>query len=115
MVSHTTDGKQVSWKRDVPANQACGHKMAAQCAHLISLLHRQDAGCIRSGLQFRRYLVRAGRFDDEVRACTGSAARRITSSGPQPVCGPCCELSHAQDKVVALDVRIKCMSRTDTQ
>ena len=72
----------------VPRTQAGRHEMAAGVAHLVGLLHRQDAGRVRAVFELRPHELGAARFDDEVRAGAAAASAGVASAGPRAAGGP---------------------------
>ena len=66
------DREQIAGQHEVAANDARRHHVAAERAHLIRLLHRQEPGGIGAAFDLRHRLFQARGLDDVVGAGAGA-------------------------------------------
>src|SRR5262245_25233288 len=87
--------------------------MAAGIAHLIRLLHWQDAGRVRPLFQLWPTELGTTRLDDEVRAGAAATTARVAAAAPRAAGRSIRQATHALDDGVAFDVGIEDVCRAD--
>ncbi len=87
--------------------------MAAGVAHLVGLLHRQDAGRVRPLFELWPHELGAARFDHEVRSGATASSSGVASTAPRTAGGPIRQAAHTLDDGRALDVGIERVRRAN--
>src|SRR5215203_5502099 len=87
--------------------------MPARVAHLVGLLHRQDACGIGPLFELWPHELRTARLDDEVGASAAAATAGVTAAAPRAAGWSVRQTAHALDETVPFDVGIKHVCRAD--